>query len=96
MRGDGVAGASYIQPIRFFYVPFTTYNKAFVVNTNLSVSSIADDRLEFWGQIGGYGLFLDLIKSNVIYVRLEFWGQRWGQRVPRKIRVIYFSKKITK
>ena len=45
-----------------------------------------------WGQIGGYGFYLDLIKSNVIYVRLGFWGQR----VPRKIRVIYFSKKITK
>jgi len=44
------------------------------------------------GQIGSYGFYLDLIKSNVIYVRLGFWGQHWGQRVPRVIRVIYTFK----
>jgi hypothetical protein len=45
-----------------------------------------------WGQIGGFDFFLSSMKSNVIYVRLRFWGQRWGQRVPRFIRVIYSFK----
>jgi len=45
-----------------------------------------------WGQFGGNGFYLDLIKSNLIYVRLGFWGQRWGFYVPRFFRVIYFFK----
>jgi len=45
-----------------------------------------------WGQFGGNGFYLDLIKSNLIYVRLEFWGQRWGFYVPRFFRVIDFFK----
>jgi len=44
------------------------------------------------GQIGGYGFYLDLIKSNVIYPRLIFWGLC----VPRKNRVIYSFQLITK
>ena len=45
-----------------------------------------------WGQFGGYGFYLDPIKSNLIYVRLRFWGQRWGQRVPRSLRVFFLSE----
>ena len=35
---------------------FTAYNKGFVVNTNISNYFTTDDRLEFWGQIGGYAI----------------------------------------
>jgi len=49
-----------------------------------------------WGQIGGYGSFFNPIKPMLNLLRLNFWGQRWGQRVPRFIRVIYSFKKQTK
>jgi len=48
-----------------------------------------------WGQFGGFGIFYCPYKPISIYIRLKFWGQRWGQRVPRKIRVIYFLKLTT-
>ena len=48
-----------------------------------------------WGTYGGYDVFYSSNKPGLNLLRSNFWGLRWGLRVPRNIRVIYFYKSIT-